>query len=63
MYHSISADPEPGTAAYYRTATSPARFAQQMRLLRESGWRGVSLREGLRGSAEPSGGKARGADL
>ena len=47
MYHSISEDPEPGVAPYYRTITTPGRFTEQMRFLKENGYRGVSLREGL----------------
>ncbi len=47
MYHSISADPEPDVAAYYRLCTSPARFARQMEWLREHGFRGVTLSDGL----------------
>ncbi len=31
MYHSISEDPELGIHPYYRVATTPARFADQMR--------------------------------
>jgi len=47
MYHSISDDRQPGVAPYYRTVTTPRRFAEQMRLLQDCGWRGVSLAEGL----------------
>jgi peptidoglycan/xylan/chitin deacetylase (PgdA/CDA1 family) len=47
MYHSISADPESGVGAYFRTVTTPERFADQMRFLRDKGWRGLSLCEGL----------------
>jgi peptidoglycan/xylan/chitin deacetylase (PgdA/CDA1 family) len=47
MYHSISGDPEPGVTSYYRTVTSPSRFAEQMQWLREHDYRGVSLHEGL----------------
>jgi hypothetical protein len=38
MYHSVSDDPEPGVRAYYRLATSPARFREQMRWLSDSGY-------------------------
>ena len=48
MYHSLSDDPEPGIAPYYRTVTSPHRFSQQMYFLRDQGFRGVTLQEGLR---------------
>lgn len=47
MYHSISPDPEPGVPAYYRLCTHPARFAAQMEWLKEHGYRGVTLSEGL----------------
>src|SRR5471032_114569 len=51
MYHSISEDPEPGVAPYYRTATSPLRFLEHMRFLRQRGYRAVGLRDGLRAAA------------
>lgn len=47
MYHSISNDREPEVSPYYRTVTSPNRFGDQMRWLAASGYRGVSLAEGL----------------
>jgi len=47
MYHSISDDREEGVEPYYRLATSPQRFAEQMQWLRESGYRGVSLEAAL----------------
>jgi peptidoglycan/xylan/chitin deacetylase (PgdA/CDA1 family) len=47
MYHSISDDREPGTSPYYRTSTSPALFAQQLRWLSDEGFRSVSLEEGI----------------
>ena len=47
MYHSISNDQEPGVSPYYRTVTSPLRFAEQMHILRSLGWRALNLREGL----------------
>ena len=47
MYHSISDDAEAGVSPYYRVATSPRRFAEQMEWLIECGCRGVSLEEGL----------------
>jgi peptidoglycan/xylan/chitin deacetylase (PgdA/CDA1 family) len=52
MYHSISEDPEHGVAPYFRTTTTPKRFLEQMRYLKLRGWRGVSLREGLRMHAD-----------
>jgi peptidoglycan/xylan/chitin deacetylase (PgdA/CDA1 family) len=47
MYHSVSNDAEEGVQPYYRLATSPARFAEQMQWLRDSGLQGVSLAEAL----------------
>jgi len=47
MYHSISDTPEPGFSPYYKVCTSPRRFAEQMQSLAETGWKGVTLREGL----------------
>src|SRR5689334_1258885 len=47
MYHSVSDDAEAGVAEYYRVATSPRRFAEQMQWLAEAGYRGVSLEEAL----------------
>lgn len=48
MYHSVSDDLEPGASPYYKTSTSPVLFAQQLRWLREEGFRSVGLDEGLR---------------
>jgi peptidoglycan/xylan/chitin deacetylase (PgdA/CDA1 family) len=48
MYHSVSEDAESGVAPFYRTTTSPERFAEQMEFLHAGGWRGVTLAEGLR---------------
>jgi peptidoglycan/xylan/chitin deacetylase (PgdA/CDA1 family) len=47
MYHSISNDAEPDNSPYYKTSTSPARFAQHMRWLNDEGLRSVGLEEGL----------------
>jgi peptidoglycan/xylan/chitin deacetylase (PgdA/CDA1 family) len=47
MYHSISDDQEPGISPYYRTITTPLRFAEQMHTLRSLGWRALNLRDGL----------------
>lgn len=47
MYHSVSDDPETGVNPYYRLATSPRRFAEQMQWLKNSGCVGVSLEEAL----------------
>ncbi len=48
MYHSISDDPENGVAPYYKTATSPARFEEQIRFLSEHGFESVDLAEAIR---------------
>jgi peptidoglycan/xylan/chitin deacetylase (PgdA/CDA1 family) len=47
MYHSISETPEEDISPYYRTVTRPEVFRSQMSSLREAGWRGVTLRDGL----------------
>lgn len=47
MYHSISDDSEPDASPYYKTNTSPALFAQQVRWLSDEGFRSVGLEEGL----------------
>jgi peptidoglycan/xylan/chitin deacetylase (PgdA/CDA1 family) len=47
MYHSISDDPETGVKPYYRVATSPRCFAEQMQWIRQLGYTGVSVEEGL----------------
>src|SRR6185369_13293308 len=47
MYHSVSEDPETGVNPYYRLATSPRRFAEQMQWLKHSGCTGVSVDEAL----------------
>ena len=47
MYHSISADSETGMHPYYRVCTSPARFREQMLWLKENGYYGTTLTNGL----------------
>src|SRR5580704_10339931 len=47
MYHSISEGRESARSAYYKVCTSSRRFAEQMQNLADTGWQGVSLREGL----------------
>ena len=47
MYHSISDDPEAGVSPYYRLATSPRRFRDQMRWLRDGGYRVIDLMEAI----------------
>ncbi|MGH9370693.1 MAG: polysaccharide deacetylase family protein [Vicinamibacterales bacterium] len=48
LYHSVSDDPEPGVSPYYRLATSPARFREQMEWLRASGHSVVGLPDAVR---------------
>jgi peptidoglycan/xylan/chitin deacetylase (PgdA/CDA1 family) len=48
MYHSVSNDPETGVAPYYRLATSPMRFREQMQWLREGGFEVIDLMEAQR---------------
>jgi peptidoglycan/xylan/chitin deacetylase (PgdA/CDA1 family) len=48
MYHSISDDPEPGVLGYYRIATPPDRFREQMGWLHEQGYAVLNLAEALR---------------
>lgn len=43
MYHSISDDPEPRVAPYYKTCTSPAVFRQHMQFLAEHGYRALTV--------------------
>lgn len=59
MYHSISEDAERGVGAYYKVATSPGRFAEQMEWLAEKGYEGVSLEEALTRSDFNSGNARR----
>jgi hypothetical protein len=47
MYHSISSDSEKGVGPYYRLATSPERFAEQMQWLAELGYVGLALEDAL----------------
>ena len=53
MYHSISADPEPGMGPYYKVCTSPRRFAEQMQWLADWGYKGMTLSEGLAAIRHP----------
>jgi peptidoglycan/xylan/chitin deacetylase (PgdA/CDA1 family) len=48
MYHSISEIDETGVSPYYRTVTAPNVFKAQMKTMREAGWRGVTLSDGLK---------------
>jgi peptidoglycan/xylan/chitin deacetylase (PgdA/CDA1 family) len=43
MYHSISDDPQPGVAPYYKTTTSPVAFENQLRQLSRAGYKSVCL--------------------
>jgi peptidoglycan/xylan/chitin deacetylase (PgdA/CDA1 family) len=52
MYHSISPTHE-DVSPYYRTATHPAVFAEQMRLLANEGYTGVTLSQGLAALRSP----------
>jgi peptidoglycan/xylan/chitin deacetylase (PgdA/CDA1 family) len=47
MYHSVSSDREEGVGPYYRLATSPNRFAEQMQWLGDLGCVGVALEDAL----------------
>src|SRR5262249_30282603 len=47
MYHRISGDPEGHVSPYYRLATSPAMFRQQMCWLKEHGHSVVSLSDAV----------------
>jgi peptidoglycan/xylan/chitin deacetylase (PgdA/CDA1 family) len=48
MYHSVSADAEPGVPPYYRVTTSPKNFRCQMQWIREDGRTAVDLATALR---------------
>lgn len=54
MYHSISDDLEPGLSPYYKTATSPDRFREQMQWLRDAGFTAVSLERAVLLATRPS---------
>ncbi len=43
MYHSITDAPEPGTSPYYQVNTSPDRFREHLRFLKENGYKTISL--------------------
>lgn len=53
MYHSVGERNEAGRAAYFRTATTPARFRAQMAALRRRGVRTLTLSEAARELAGP----------
>ncbi|MBV9573021.1 MAG: polysaccharide deacetylase family protein [Acidobacteriales bacterium] len=59
MYHSVSEQDESATGAYYRTSTTPDRFAAQMQWLKDQGYRSCSpaqatqyLRENMSGAGK-----------
>ena len=47
MYHSVSEADETGVHPYYRTATKPAVFAEQMQFLHEHGYATLNLGEAV----------------
>lgn len=57
MYHSISEDDESNVHPYYRTKTSPAMFAAQVKSLHESGYKTCSVAAALQQVQSPAGGK------
>jgi peptidoglycan/xylan/chitin deacetylase (PgdA/CDA1 family) len=62
MYHSIAHDVDDTVRPYFRTVTTPARFAEQMSWLRMQGYQTVSLSGLARAFQEtlpPAGGQAR----
>ncbi len=48
MYHSISDDVDRELHPYFRTVTSPRRFAQQVELLRRAGYESLRLSDAVR---------------
>jgi peptidoglycan/xylan/chitin deacetylase (PgdA/CDA1 family) len=55
MYHSISDEDESGVRGYYRTATSPRVFAEQMEYLHHAGYQTCGLTEAVAQLDSPSG--------
>ena len=53
MYHSVSDDPEPGVADYYRLATGPALFRRHMEVIRELGFEVISLARAVEALQQP----------
>src|SRR5258708_1475584 len=47
MYHTVSLDAEEAVRPYYRVATSPQRFAEQMQWLTDLGYVGLAVEEAL----------------
>jgi peptidoglycan/xylan/chitin deacetylase (PgdA/CDA1 family) len=60
MYHNISDDLETGTAAYYRTNTSPSVFRQHVQFLVEHGYRTISVAELVRSLTDTRRGQSLG---
>src|SRR5581483_4762393 len=48
MYHSVCGEMEEGIQPYYSVTTTPARFEEQMRWLREAGFTSMSLEHALK---------------
>jgi peptidoglycan/xylan/chitin deacetylase (PgdA/CDA1 family) len=48
MYHSIADDDETGVQPYYRTSTSPAAFALQMKHLADRGYSTINVAEAVK---------------
>lgn len=48
MYHSVAEEDESALRPYYRIATTPSQFLQQMTWLHEQGYRSVSLASAVR---------------
>jgi len=61
MYHSISDEIDDHARPYFRTVTSPATFARQMRFLSESQYQAITLSQALQSMRDPlqAGGKNR----
>ena len=59
MYHSVSAARETGVNPYYRLATGPGRFLEQMKWINEAGYRGVALETAMEPCAAGDSGAAK----
>ena len=57
MFHSISDDPESSVGSYYRVCTSLQRFREQMQWLKDNGYCGVTLSQGLSRVSDRIGGQ------
>ena len=47
MYHNVSDQERVGGHPYYRTATSPAVFGEQLAFLRDNGYTSFSIQEAI----------------